>query len=416
MVIANILLDGQQKDILVEGNRIKDIRPSLSAEPPRYAAFPGLINCHTHAAMTLLRGYGDDMPLENWLKDKIWPAEKHLDDETIYWGSRLACLEMIKSGTTCFNDMYFFQDATARAAQDSGLRAVLSLTGMDFYDPHQAEELKRRCLEWEKKIVPERRSATQSEGMLRFALAPHAIYTVSPSTLQWMKAFADEHEMLFHLHLAETQTEVDNCMLANGVSPVRYLHQLGLLSPATILAHGLWLTPDDIDLLGSSGAKVVHNPNSNLKLASGYRFLYNELCAAGVTVSLGTDGASSSNNLDLLEATKTMSLLQKGWRGDPQALPADEALRVATHNGAETLNLNAGELAPGRLADIILADLNNPAFTPCHNAVSNLVYSAHPDAIDTVIINGKIVMLHRIVKDEELIVNEARRCAQKLVK
>lgn len=416
MLISNVLLCGQQKDILIEGNHIQEIRPSLCAEPPCFAAFPGFVNCHTHAAMTLLRGYGDDMPLESWLKDKIWPAEAHLDDDAVYWGSRLACLEMIKSGTTCFNDMYFFHDATARAAQDSGMRAVLSLTGMDFFDPEKAASLKQSCLEWEKAITPERQSATHSEGMLRLAIAPHAIYTVSAATLLWMKAFADEHGLLFHIHLAETQAEVANCVKANGTTPVRYLHRLGLLSPATIVAHGLWLEPDEIALLGESNTKVVHNPNSNLKLASGYRFRYNELRDAGATVALGTDGASSSNNLDMLEATKTMSLLQKGWRGDPVAMPASEALRVATENGAATLNLNAGTLSPGGLADIVLVDLNNPAFVPCHNAASNLAYSAHADAIDTVVIDGKIVMQHRKVKDEALIVKEARRCAKKLMK
>lgn len=424
ILITNVLANHQRCNIRIHGCHIAAVEPYRQGQTAdeaddvidgtMLAAFPGLVNCHTHAAMSLFRGYGDDLPLETWLGEKIWPGEKHLNEDIVYWGSRLACLEMIKSGTTCFNDMYFFQHQTALAAQDSGIRATLSLTGMDFFDPAQAETLKQRCRDWEKELTPPTLSAATQESMLRYAMAPHAIYTVSAPTLQWLKAFADEHRLLLHIHLAETQTEVRNSISQNGLRPVSYLQKLGLLGPRTIVAHGLWLDDEDVKMLGDSGTCVVHNPNSNLKLASGYRFRYNDLRNAGTNVALGTDGCSSSNNLDMVEAAKVMSLLQKGWQGDPVALPADEALQVATKNGAKALNLNAGEIAPGRLADLFLASLDNPAFTPCHNAVSNLIYAAHPDAIDTVIINGQVVMRHRKVKDEEETIREARRCAHLL--
>lgn len=440
ILISNVLVDNQRCDIAIEGSHIASMRaahhgglpaPALQEGAPAQAgaagrslqvidgtalaAFPGLVNGHTHAAMSLFRGFGDDLPLETWLRDKIWPNERHLDDDIVYWGSRLACLEMIKSGTTCFNDMYFLQEQTARAAADSGMRAVLSLTGMDFFDPAQAEALKQRCRDWEKALTPDSLSAANQESMLRYAVAPHAIYTVSGTTLQWLKAFANEHRLLLHIHLAETQTEVNNCLRQNGKRPVAYLQELGLLSPHTIVAHGLWLDDDDVKMLGDSGASVVHNPNSNLKLASGCQFRYNELRDAGANVALGTDGCSSSNNLDLIEATKTMSLLQKGWRRDPVAMPAREALRIATRGGAQALNINGGELKEGRVADLFLVNLDNLAFVPDNDTVSNLIYAAHGDCVDTTIINGRIVMRHRQVPDEQRIIQEARRAARRLI-
>ncbi len=437
IIIKEVLVNQETVDIVVEGNRIAAIGPQAAQQhiagtaaagetgnntTPHTvidgrgkAAFAGLVNCHTHAAMSLFRGYGDDLPLQQWLSEKIWPNEKNLDDEIVYWGSRLSCLEMIKSGTTCFNDMYFFQDATARAAKDCGLRAVLSLTGMDFFDTAQAAALKQRCHEWEKQLSADTLSAACREGMLRYALAPHAIYTVSGDTLRWLKAFADEHSLLLHIHLSETRREVEDCVCEHGLRPVHYLHRLGLLSPTTIVAHGLWLDDEEIKLLAESGVKVVHNPNSNLKLASGHRFKYQELRDAGVTVALGTDGCSSSNNLDMIEAAKTMSLLQKGWREEPTAMPAAEALQVATSNGADTLNLDAGRLQAGRLADLFLVNLDHLAFVPNNHTVSNLIYAAHGDCVETTIVDGHIVMQAGRVEGEEEIVREARRVVKRLI-
>ncbi len=437
IIIKEVLVNQETVDIVIEGNRISAIGPhaarqsnlGVNAEKTANgshvahtvidghgkAAFPGMVNCHTHAAMSLFRGYGDDLPLQQWLGEKIWPNEKNLDDEIVYWGSRLACLEMIKSGTTCFNDMYFFQEATAQAAKDCGMRAVLSLTGMDFFDSDQASALKQRCREWEKQLLPDTLSASCHEGMLRYALAPHAIYTVSGDTLRWLKAFADEHSLLLHIHLSETRHEVEDCIRTHGLRPVQYLQQLGLLSPTTIVAHGLWLDDEEIKLLAAHGVKVVHNPNSNLKLASGHQFKYQELRDTGVTIALGTDGCSSSNNLDMIEAAKTMSLLQKGWREEPTALPAEEALQVASANGADTLNLNAGRLQAGCLADLYLVDLNHLSFVPNNNTVSNLIYAAHGDCVETTIIDGRIVMQARHVEGEDEIIREARRVAKRLI-
>ncbi len=437
IIIQEVLVNQETVDIVIEGNHIAAIGPEIAKQylscttmtgltgnnPATTtvidghgkAAFPGMVNCHTHAAMSLFRGYGDDLPLQQWLNEKIWPNEKNLDDEIVYWGSRLACLEMIKSGTTCFNDMYFFQDAIARAAKDCGMRAVLAPTCMDFFDNAQAEALKLRCREWEKQLSADTLSAVRREGMLRYALSPHAIYTVSGDTLRWLKAFADEHSLLLHIHLSETRREVEDCIRTHGLRPVQYLQQLGLLSPTTIVAHGLWLNEEEIKLLAAHDVKVVHNPNSNLKLASGHQFRYQELHDAGVTVALGTDGCSSSNNLDMIEAAKTMSLLQKGWREEPTALPAGEALQVATSNGADTLNLNAGRLQAGCLADLFLVDLNHLAFVPNNNTVSNLIYAAHGDCVETTLIDGRIVMQARRVEGEDEIIREARRVVNRLI-
>ena len=350
ITIRNVLLDGQRVDIDIEGGLVADIvapRPlpvqaHHTIDGSHMAALPGFVNGHTHAAMTLLRGYGDDMPLEAWLKEKIWPAEARWTDEGIYWAARLACLEMIKSGTTCFNDMYFRNPATARAVVDSGLRAVLGEVAMDFFDPQQTEAVQDRFRKWERNL------GSMAHPRLRFAVAPHALYTVSEPLLRWLGDFARDHDMLLHIHAAETETECHESLERCGQTPLRRLHTLGLLGPRTVVAHALWLDDDEIRMAGDTSTGVVHNPNSNLKLGSGFRFRLLELRDAGARIGLGTDGCSSSNNLDMLEAAKTMALLQKGWRHDPTALPAAEALSIASAGGAALLGLDLGTLAPGR--------------------------------------------------------------------
>ena len=415
--IREALFGERKHDILIEGNRIAHIIPSEEFFPlpddcqllmaDGMAVFPTFCNMHTHSAMSLFRGYGDDMPLEAWLSEKIWPNEANLDPEIVYWGSRLALLEMIKSGTTCFNDMYFFPDETARACEEMGMRATLSHTFFDHFSPDLARQVRSDLEDFGRRVG--------DSDLVHWGIAPHAVYTVSGDTLRWSKAFAREHGMRYHIHAAESPTECRNAQRDLGSTPVRFLNSLGVLDADTIVAHGLWLDDEEVQCLGAQGCTVVHNPNSNLKLASGYAFKYNELRNAGALCALGTDGCSSSNNLDMLEAAKTMSLLQKGWRLDPTALPADEALQVASEHGFRALGLQAGRIAEGWLADLMLVDLNHLAFTPNHSTLSNLLYAAHNDCIDTVICNGRILMQGRMVEGEEEIKTQARLMAQRLI-
>jgi 5-methylthioadenosine/S-adenosylhomocysteine deaminase len=414
ILIKNVWLERDSIDIFIEGNFIKNIGKNLDVnaqqiiDGSRKAVIPGLINGHGHAAMTLLRGWGDDLPLEQWLHDRIWPREAKMTEEDVYWGVKLACLEMIKTGTTCANDMYVMFNATAQAADEMGIRMVAAPTIWDFFDKKNAETAKQQILQYVK-------DAQKYSSRIMFAAAPHAIYTVSPELLQWSHDFAVDHNFLIHLHLAESRTEHDNAVRQFGLSPVRYLHKLGLLSPNLMLAHVVWLDEEEIKMLADHDVKVVHNPNSNLKMASGYRFKYPEMKQAGITIGLGTDGCASSNNLDLIEAMKTASLMQKAWHDDPRLFPAQEALDCATINGAKMLRLNAGKVEIGRLADLCLIDLNCAAFTPNFDFVSNLVYAANGSCVDTVICDGRILMRNKQVPGEQEILDRAAATAYRLM-
>ena len=407
--IKNVLFNEQITNILITNNTFSCIGAEIVApegakiiDASGKAAFPSFANAHTHAAMTLFRGYGDDHPLGEWLNEWIWPKEKQLDSEIIYWGTRLACLEMIKSGTTAFNNMYFFLSDEARAIADSGIRTLLSETLFNNADKDDNTPLPI----WRSDLV-------------QYALAPHAIYTVSEIGLRRCADYCTRNGLKYHIHMSETQHEVDECIAQHGCRPFEYLDRLGILEQLNsniIAAHCLHLSDNEIALIGKYRCTVVHNPNSNLKLASGHAFRYQELRDAGANVALGTDGCSSSNNLDMIEAAKTMSLLQKGWRLEPTALPATEVLKVATENGFRAMGIKAGRIEAGYLADMILVDLNNLAFVPNNNTTSNLIYAAHGDAVDTVICNGSILMQNRKVKDEAEIIENARIATKKLLR
>ena len=415
ILIKGVLLHGEPSDIYIEGKYIKAIGPSLDYKADTYldgsrkAVIPGFVNAHTHAAMTLFRGFADDMPLMPWLEHKKWPNEAKLTNDDVYWGSKLACLEMIKSGTTAFLDMYHKLPATALAVEEMGLRGVLSAVAFDRFDPVETGKAK-------KSVIKHLGESGQYSSRVKFALGPHAIYTVSGELLQWLDEFAKENQIPVHLHLSETAVEVENSIKQFGLSPVRYLYKLGVLSPRLIIAHGIWLDEDEIRMLADHDVKVVHNPASNMKLASGVEFRYNEMRDAGIKVGLGTDGCSSSNNLDMVEAMKFASLLGKSWRNDPEAMPAGEMLTMATANGAAILGLNAGTIEAGRLADLSLVDLHSPVFTPNFHLESNLVYAANGSCIDTVICDGRILMQGRHVPGEDVILDKAASVANDLFK
>jgi len=416
ILIKNVLLEGKKRNIYIEGNLIAAISEAGNNKEAEFvidgkdkAAIPGLFNAHTHAAMTLLRGYADDMQLQEWLSTKIWPIEERMTEEDVYWGTKLACLEMIKSGTVFFNDMYWHWRGSVRAVMESGIRAALSAVFIDGFDEgHAKEQMKRNeTLYEESKNLPER---------IIFMLGPHAIYTVSEESLCWVRDFAEEHDLLVHIHLSETEREVRECVEVYGMRPVEFLDSIGFLSPRTIAPHCVHLSRKEIEILKKRDVKIVHTPVSNMKLASG-RMPYEELKWAGLSsnIALGTDGCASNNNLDMFEEMKIASLFQKAFSGDTTSMPAEEAFALATRNAAKMFRLNSGTIAKGKLADVVLLDLKQVNLVPNHNLISNIVYSANGSCVDTVICDGRILMENRKVEGEEEIKEKAERVAYELV-
>ena len=345
---------------------------------------PGLINTHTHVAMALLRGISDDVPLMEWLEQHIWPIEAKMGYQEVYDGARLGILEMLMGGTTTFVDMYPYEEAVAEAAESAGIRALVSPCPMDFRMDHFENDWKQ---------VQKRFSSSRLVSMW---MGPHAIYTLSGKNLQRSISLSKELGIGSHVHLAETQTEQDNCMAQHGVSPTEYLEKEGLFSTKTLAAHCVVMSDHDIEILAKNGVSVAHNPQSNMKLASGIAPV-KKMLEAGVNVSIGTDGASSNNDLDMWEEMRTASLLQKVNTLDPCAIPAYTALQMATVNGAKAIGREGelGVIAPGALADILLVDIQKPHLYPHTNLISELVYSTHASDVDTVIVNGRFVVKNR---------------------
>ena len=365
MTIADALLDGKAVDIVTNGHLIESVTPHSPCEydidAHGLSVFPGLCNMHSHAPMTLFRGLGDDQPLDVWLNQYIWPAEQKLTDELVYQGTLQACREMLASGTTAFNDMYFRLPAMAQAVRDSGIRARLGLNV--FGDGKELEcvnVIMRECV---------------SDGV-RLSIAPHSIYTVSGKGLRRCADACQELGLPMHIHMSETQKEVDDCLREHGCRPWEWLDKLGILDQLgkdIIAAHCLHLSENEIKLIGDHGITCVHCPNSNLKLGSGYRFPMLELLDAGARVSLGTDGSASSNNLDMIEVMKTAALLQKGWRHDPTVVPAQQILSLATLGHT---------IAPGQPACLFLSTAKS---------LSDLIYASHGDSVAMTMVDDKVV-------------------------
>ncbi len=413
LLLRDVQLGRELTNIYVEGQRIAEIGPKREAdtvvEGKGKLALPGLVNLHTHAAMTLFRGFGDDMTLQSWLETKIWPHEAKLRPEDIYWGTKLACLEMIKTGTTTFNDMYFHMDHAAKAVKEMGLRGFLAEGFIDMNDPEAGQELLKRVQDVNRRI-----HALKSDRIVP-TLGPHATYTVSKESFLALKELADQKGYLIHTHLSETQNEVEECLSRNAMRPAQYLDSLGILMQNAVAAHGCWLDPSEIELIAKAGAKIAHCPVSNMKLATGQAMPYAALKEAGVVLGLGTDGAASNNNLDMFESMKVATLLQKFAHRDPTVLTAGEAFEMATFGGAQALDLDAGILEAGRLADIILVDPRRPELAPRHDDLSNLVYSAHGNIVDTMICDGQVLMKSRRVKGEAEIMEKAAAVARDVV-
>ncbi len=373
---------------------------------------PGLINTHTHAAMVLYRGLGNDLNLQDWLTRYIFPAEaKTVSPEFVRAGTRLAALEMILGGTTTFVDMYYFEEEVAEATREAGLRAVLGQTVIQFpvADARTPEEALART----RRFVDRYRD----DGLIRPAVAPHSMYTLSAATLQEADRLAREQQVPLLIHLEETKTERQDSQKTHGLTPTAYLAKLGLLGPHLLGAHGVWLGPADIALIARSGAAISHNPESNMKLASGVAPVV-DYVAADVALGLGTDGAASNNDLDMFEAMRQAALLQKVTRADPTAAPASLVLELATRGGARAIGMadRIGQLTPGRRADVIVVDTRAPHLQPMFDPIAQVVYAAKGSDVRTTIVNGRILMHDRVVRtlDAPSVLSDARRMADRV--
>lgn len=384
--------------VVIGSGIIKAILPSIQARfqfapsnhviLKHHAIIPGLINLHTHAAMTLMRGLADDLPLMEWLKQYVWPVEnRFVDKDFVLDGAMLACAEMLKGGITCFNDMYFFPEVTAKAAMECGMRASIGLIVIDFPSSYASDTddylAKGLALH---DLYPQ-------HSLLSFCFAPHAPYSVSDKALSKVVTYANQLDLPVHIHLHETDVEIKNNLDIFGNRPIARLHQLGLLGPNLVAVHMVHLTEEEMDLLKQQNCNIAHCPSSNLKLASGFAPI-TDLLARGINVGVGTDGAASNNRIDMFEEMRLTALLAKGKSGKAETLPAHQALRMATLNGAIALGLDkiTGSLSIGKAADITAVDFSRLSLYPCFDPVSHLVYAAGREQVSHVWVNGKLLL------------------------
>lgn len=387
LAIVGAVFDGKRVGVRCENGLTTALGPGVEPDPgdeiidaAGSLLVPPLVNGHTHAAMTLFRGWGGDLPLMRWLREMIWPVEAKLEAEDVYWGTRLACAEMIRSGTTRFWDMYWHPAATARAVRDSGLRAIVGGPLFDVDGNTAAmQEAALNALEELVGFGPD----------VGPALTPHAIYTVSEGLLRWAAELATERGLPVHIHLSETEQEVRECLERHGLRPAVYLDRLGMLGPRTVLAHGVWLDQAELELVAERGCTVVANPVANMKLAVGGVLPYPAARQAGIAIGLGTDGAGSNDSLDLLSDLKVFALAQRQAAGDPTVLPAEEAWQIAT--GANAPLLGAGELRVGEPADFLLLRRGAPELS-LGDLYSDLVYAASGSIVDTTVVGGRVLM------------------------
>ncbi len=419
-----IILDPEKdinakKDLLIKDDLIYKIDEEIAQDnvdkiidAKDKILLPGFVNTHTHLSMALFRGLADDLSLDEWLNDNIWPMEANLNEYYCYIGALLGAVELIKSGTTTFSDMYFYMEDVAKAVEESGIRAVLSYGMIDFGD-----EEKRKA-EIEKNMNLFKNCHNTADGRIKVFFGPHSPYTASEELLKEVRKLADENNIKIHIHVSETQKEIDDVSAEKGLRPFEYLDSIGFLGPDVLCAHCVWLSDEEIEIIKKHDVKISHNPCSNMKLASGIapvkKLLDNDIC-----VAIGTDGASSNNNLDIIEELKTASLLQKVSTLDPEALNSDEALAMGTIEGAKALGLDdeIGTIEVGKKADLILIDTNNANMIPDSSKLSsNVIYAANGFNVDTTICNGQILMENRQLTtlDEQDIYKKAKEAIDEL--
>ncbi len=405
ILVKNVLVDNEIKDIAITNNKITKIQKDIAENYDRIIdgtdklALPGFYNTHTHAGMTLMRGYSDDLPVMQWLREKIWPLEGKLTEEDVYIGTKLACLEMIKTGTVFFNDMYWYFDGMLRAVEEMGLRGAVNSLIIDL---NKTENFKKQ----QDIIHREYEKSRNASSRIQYVIGAHSVYTVSERTLKYCAEFAEKHGLILHIHVSESEQEVQDCLKLHHMRPVEYLDKIGFLGPNVIAAHCIWLNDKERSILKTTQTTIAHIPTSNMKLSSGV-FPYKEFTDYTHKITLGTDGCASNNNLDMGEEMKFASCKAKLDSMDPTLMNAEESLQIATENGARAFGLNAGKLAEGKLADLVLVDLKNHLMVPAHNHISNYVYSANSSVIDTTICDGKVLMEKGKVPGEEEIIEHA---------
>lgn len=409
ILLKNVYLNGVKTDILIDQNKFEKIAPEIEVllgnvlDCDGKAILPTFCNMHTHASMMFLRGVGEDLELFDWLQKEIWPREAKLTPEAIYHFSKFAVLEMIKTGTSAFLDMYFYPESTVKAVEETGLRAVLTYCGMDMFDEEKTKTEIKKAGEF---------LENASGDLVKRALACHALYTCSEKLIKTFKQMANEAGCVFEIHLSETKKEVEDVQKKYGKRPAVLLDEWGILDEKTILAHGVHFDEDEVERIRKSKAVVVHNPVSNLKLNSGQMPLQRYL-DKGIRVTLGTDGVSSNNNLSMIDEMKIAALSGKNISNDCRAAKVQDVFDLATVNGFEALGIKAGKIAEGYLADFMLVDLNNFALLPCVNLISNMIYAADSSCIKDVFCNGKQLMKDgRIAGEEEIIENFKRVCKE----
>jgi 5-methylthioadenosine/S-adenosylhomocysteine deaminase len=414
LAVTDAELGGRRVGLRAAGGRIAEIGPGIepregdeAIDAGGMALVPGLLNGHTHAAMTLFRGYADDLPLMEWLEQHIWPAEARLEAEDVYWGTRLACAEMIRTGTVGFWDMYWQPGATARAVLDSGLRATIGAPLIDAGADDGPAKIRADAAAG----LAELAEIDDPEGRIGAAFAPHAIYTVSDPSLEWIGEESHRLGLPVHIHLSETRQEVDDCLERTGLRPAALLDRLGVLGPRTVLAHCVWLDEGERELIAAAGATVVSNPVANMKLAVGGTFDLPAARAHGIHVGLGTDGAGSNNALDLFADVKHFALAQKALAADAAVAPAAEALAIA--QGARAPLLGAAPLEAGAPADFLLVPLDGPALG-LGSLEAGLVYATGGSIVDTTVVAGRVLMRGGVIEDEAEIVARARERAARL--
>jgi len=405
--------------VAIRGEEIVAVGPSEQLEANLHAKkrldvsgcaiMPGLVNAHTHAAMTLFRGLADDLPLMDWLQHYIFPAEQNLTADMVYWGTQLACAEMILSGTTTFCDMYLFEHKVAEAAKNAGMRAVVGEVLYDFPSPHYGPI--ENGLKFTEALIEQ----WQGDPLVRIAVEPHAPYTCSPQLLRQCHDLAERHQVPVITHLSENQTEVEEILKRYGCRPVMHLEKIGLLGPNLIADHCVALDERDMELLAQRNVQVVHNPESNMKLASGIAPV-TRLLQMGVNVALGTDGCASNNDLDLFGEMDSCAKLHKVATLDSTALPARTVLQMTVRNGARALGLagKIGEITVGKWADLIVIGLRKPHLTPLYEPVSQLVYAARGADVRHSIIHGRLVMENRrlLTLDVDEVMDHAGKFSQ----
>ena len=410
-LLKNVSLHGKIVDVLIEGNRFKKISENINEQADKIimadgkAIEPAFYNCHTHISMIILKGLGEDKELHNWLIQDIWPREAKMIPEDIYYASKFAILEMIKSGTVFCNDMYQYGEETMRAIDEMGIRGVVSKPEIDIPTPN--------LLEKKKKIVQDFADYKNiNENRIIKGMSCHAVYTVSAEFLQFYSDIAKKYNMPLHIHACETKVEVEQCLKRHGCTPIEFLEKFGLLTDKTILAHCVHLSDKDIEIIKKHNTKIAHCPVSNMKLKSGL-MPFQKYLDAGLEITLGTDGSASNNSLSMLEEMKVCALNAKITAKSSKAGNVNDIYKTATVNGAKAFGIDAGVIEEGKIADFILYDLNHYLLLPHYNFISNIIYSSQNECITDVFCDGKQLMCNRKVENEEQIIKDFQKLAEK---